>query len=131
MFSFFFFFCGFYSVHLTCFEVVLPTSRIAISPFTLRAPGLLEVPDVTLKIVACGLGDDLLLVSYSLVLFVNLPFDNHLYCPFFFLILFYFYTILYYDTFSIHQHSHCSAYDMQTFSLQYEVKVYEVQVLCN
>lgn len=123
MFSFFF--CVFYSVHLTCFEVVLPISRIAISLFTLHAPGLLQVPDMTLEIVACGLEDDLLLVCYSLVLFVNLPFDNHLYCLFF-LILFYFYTILYYDTFSIHQHSHCSAYDMQTFSLQYEVKVYEV-----
>lgn len=111
----------YYFVNLTCSEVVLPISRISISPFTLHAPGLLQVPDIILEIAACGLEDDLLLVCYSLVYLLTFLLII-IYIVFFF----YFYTILYYDTFSIHQHSHCSAYDMQTFSLPYEVKVYEV-----
>lgn len=73
LFLFFFFSCScfwfvffFNSVNLTCSEVVLPISRISISPFTLHAPGLLQVPDIILEIAVCGLEDDLLLVCYSL-----------------------------------------------------------------
>lgn len=63
-----FFFLCFCSVHLTCLKS--SCSRAELPSLLSHYTRTLKVPDMTLRIVLCGLEDDLLLVCYSLVLFV-------------------------------------------------------------